>query len=41
MNLDMKDHITLAISKGVRMDGRKPEEFRKITSFTVIAVFLF
>ncbi|MFH1650350.1 MAG: exosome complex protein Rrp42 [Candidatus Woesearchaeota archaeon] len=31
MNLDIKDHIAKSLAQGIRMDGRKNDEFRPIT----------
>ncbi|MBU2442958.1 MAG: RNA-binding protein, partial [Nanoarchaeota archaeon] len=36
MNKDFKNHIEKSLSKNIRIDGRKNDEFRKITVETGI-----
>ncbi len=36
MNAELRDHLIKALDKGIRFDGRKPDEFRKVTVETDI-----
>ena len=41
MNQDLKNHINEALKKGIRLDGRKKEEFRKARDGRMVEVPLY